>query len=98
MASRALTFRNLKRTFVTPEGVDLQLELGSAGSRAGAFIIDFVLMTVILVVVTIAFVMMAVPGAQKLLVILWLIGVFVLRNGWFSLFEMGNRGATPASG
>ena len=55
MASRALTFRNLKRTFVTPEGVDLQLELGSAGSRAGAFIIDFVLMTVILVVVTIAF-------------------------------------------
>lgn len=95
MASRALTFRNLKRTFVTPEGVDLQLELGSAGSRAGAFIIDFVLMTVILVVVTIAFVMMAVPGAQKLLVVLWLIGAFVLRNGWFSLFEMGNRGATP---
>ena len=95
MASRALPFRNLKRTFVTPEGVDLQLELGSAGSRAGAFMIDFVLMTVILVIVTIAFVMMAVPGAQKLLVILWLIGVFVLRNGWFSLFEMGNRGATP---
>jgi uncharacterized RDD family membrane protein YckC len=95
MASRALTLRNLKRTFVTPEGVDLQLELGSAGSRAGAFLIDFVLMTVILVVVTIAFVMMAVPGAQKLLVILWLIGAFVLRNGWFSLFEMGNRGATP---
>jgi len=95
MASRALTFRDLKRTFVTPEGVDLQLELGSAGSRAGAFIIDFVLMTVILVVVTIAFMMMAVPGAQKLLVILWLIGAFVLRNGWFSLFEMGNRGATP---
>ena len=95
MASRALPFRNLKRTFVTPEGVDLQLELGSAGSRAGAFMIDFVLMTVILVIVTIAFVMMAVPGAQKLLVILWLIGAFVLRNGWFSLFEMGNRGATP---
>jgi uncharacterized RDD family membrane protein YckC len=95
MASRALTFRNLKRTFVTPEGVDLQLELGSAGSRAGAFMIDIVLMTVILVVVTIAFLMMAVPGAQKLLVILWLIGAFVLRNGWFSLFEMGNRGATP---
>ena len=95
MASRALSYRNLKRTFVTPEGVDLRLELGSAGSRAGAFLIDFVLMTVILVIVTLAFVMMAVPGAQKLLVILWLIGAFVLRNGWFSLFEMGSRGATP---
>ena len=95
MASSALPFRSLKRTFVTPEGVDLQLELGSAGSRAGAFIIDFILMTIVLVVVTIAFLWMAVPGAQKLLVILWLIGFFVLRNGWFSLFEMGNRGATP---
>jgi uncharacterized RDD family membrane protein YckC len=27
--------------------------------------------------------------------ILWLIGAFVLRNGWFVLFEMGGRGATP---
>ena len=27
--------------------------------------------------------------------ILWLLGFFVLRNGWFSLFEMGGRGATP---
>jgi uncharacterized RDD family membrane protein YckC len=26
---------------------------------------------------------------------LWLIGFFVLRNGWFALFEMGGRGATP---
>ena len=95
MASRALPFHNLKRTFVTPEGVDLRLELGSAGSRAGAFLIDFILMTIVLVVVTIAFLWMAVPGAQKLLVILWLIGFFVLRNGWFSLFEMGSRGATP---
>src|SRR3546814_5288321 len=27
--------------------------------------------------------------------ILWLLGFFVLRNGWFTLFEMGGRGATP---
>ena len=95
MASSALPFRNLKRTFVTPEGVDLQLELGSAGSRAGAFMHRLHPDDVVLVVVTFAFLWMAVPGAQKLLVILWLIGFFVLRNGWFSLFEMGSRGATP---
>ena len=95
MATSALPPRNLRRTFITPEGVDLQLELGSAGARAGAFLIDFIIMTMILVVVTIAFVLMAVPGAQQLLLILWLIGFFVLRNGWFSLFEMGSRGATP---
>jgi uncharacterized RDD family membrane protein YckC len=95
MASNALPLRSLRRSFITPEGVDLQLELGSAASRAGAFLIDFIMMTVILVAVTLAFIFMAVPGVQQLLLILWLIGFFILRNGWFSLFEMGSRGATP---
>src|SRR4051812_22430141 len=95
MATRALAPRDLKRAFITPEGVDLRLELGSAGSRAGAFLIDFILMTLILVVVTIGFAFMAVPGAEKFLLVLWLLGFFLLRNGWFSLFEMGSRGATP---
>jgi uncharacterized RDD family membrane protein YckC len=30
-----------------------------------------------------------------LLTALWLVGFFLLRNGWFTLFEMGSRGATP---
>lgn len=95
MASSAIKIRSLRRTFITPEGVDLRLELGSAGSRAAAFIIDFVIMTVVLVVVTIALAWMAVPGTDQVMLILWLIGFFVLRNFWFSLFEMGSRGATP---
>ena len=95
MASKALTPKSLRRTFVTPEGVDLRLELGSGGARAGAFLIDLIIMIVILVVVTIAALMMAVPGAQSFLLVLWLLGFFVLRNGWFTLFEMGSRGATP---
>ena len=95
MATEALPLRSLKRAFITPEGVDLQLELGSAGSRAGAFLIDFILMNLILVALTLAFVFLAVPGTGQFLLILWLIGFFVLRNGWFSLFEMGSRGATP---
>jgi uncharacterized RDD family membrane protein YckC len=95
VASSAIKIRNLKRTFITPEGVDLRLELGSAGSRAAAFIIDFLIMTVVLVVVTIALAWMAVPGTDQAMMILWLIGFFILRNFWFSLFEMGSRGATP---
>lgn len=85
----------LRRTFVTPEGVDLRLELGSAGSRAGAFLIDAIMMILILVCVTLFLVYIAVPGIGEFLTILWLIGFFILRNGWFSLFEMGSRGATP---
>ncbi|MEO7634956.1 MAG: RDD family protein [Sphingomicrobium sp.] len=95
MADRRLQPLDLSRTFITPEGVDLRLQLGSAGSRAAAFLIDTVLMALLLAAVTVALLLMAVPGATQFLVILWLIGFFVLRNGWFSLFEMGSRGATP---
>lgn len=103
MASKAIKVRDLKRSFITPEGVDLRLELGSAGSRAGAFMIDLILMTMILVAVTILtfYLFWATINAKsgsapaQFLAILWLIGAFILRNGWFSLFEMGSRGATP---
>jgi uncharacterized RDD family membrane protein YckC len=103
MASSAIKVRSLKRTFITPEGVDLRLELGSAGSRAGAFMIDLLLMVVALVVLTFALLYLlsatvsdgSADGVAQAMAVIWLIGFFVLRNGWFALFEMGSRGATP---
>ena len=87
--------RTLRRSFVTPEGVDLQLELGSAGARAAAFMLDAFLMLVILILVTIAISYLIEDSKSQVLEILWLIGFFVLRNGWFVLFEISGRGATP---
>ncbi|HEU4695789.1 MAG TPA: RDD family protein [Sphingomicrobium sp.] len=98
MATDAVQLRSLKRTFITPEGVDLRLELGSAGNRAAAFIIDFLTMIFILVAVTMGLLYIAGGGGKvtfELIGVLWLLGFFVLRNGWFSIFEMGSRGATP---
>lgn len=86
---------SLRRRFITPEGVDLQLELGSAGTRAAAFMIDAMLIIALLVIVTIVIVMLFVASQASLLAALWFIGCFILRNGWFTLFEMGGRGATP---
>ena len=85
----------MRRSFVTPEGVDLRLELGAAGSRAAAFMIDVILMLAILIVGTIAIGLLVMAGRSQILMILWLLGAFVLRNGWFILFEIGRRGATP---
>lgn len=102
MASESIDPRSLRRTFVTPEGVDLRLELGSAGSRAAAFLIDFLMMIVILVALTLGLIYLFAisvfsggSGVAQFFAVLWLIGFFILRNGWFSLFEMGGRGATP---
>ena len=95
MANERPARRDLRRSFITPEGVDLKLELASAGSRAGAFMIDAILMLVILILISIALGLMAISGGGEAFAVLWLIGFFVLRNGWFILFEMGGRGATP---
>jgi uncharacterized RDD family membrane protein YckC len=98
LATDAAAIRGLRRTFITPEGVDLRLELGSAGSRAAAFMIDITLMVLILGVMTFGLLFLTRgggTGALQFIGILWLIGAFILRNGWFSLFEMGSRGATP---
>jgi uncharacterized RDD family membrane protein YckC len=91
--------RSLRRSFVTPEGVDLQLDLGGAGERAAAFMIDVVIIVVALVLVTLLIAFIAHEAGDgssgDAAAVIWLIGFFVLRNGWFTLFEIGGRGATP---
>ena len=87
---------SLRRNFVTPEGVDLKLELGSAGARAGAFMLDGLFILLVLIALTIVDVTLLDASRQgSVLAVLWLLGFFTLRNGWFVLFEMGGRGATP---
>lgn len=85
----------MRRSFVTPEGVDLQLELGSAGSRAAAFLLDAMMIVTLLILMTVGLAFLSLASKAEWIMILWLLGFFVLRNGWFSLFEMGGRGATP---
>ena len=95
---RASGERSFRRQFVTPEGVDLRLDLAGAGERATAYLIDAVIMLVILVALTISIVLVMGSGgasADSALAIIWLLGFFVLRNGWFVLFELSGRGATP---
>ncbi|RYM11501.1 MULTISPECIES: RDD family protein [Sphingobium] len=87
---------SLRRSFITPEGVDLRLELASAGTRASAFMLDILILFISLIFATIAIGLLGIAGASgEIFLILWLVGAFVLRNGWFILFEMGGRGATP---
>lgn len=87
---------SLRRSFVTPEGVDLGLDLGSGGARASAFLIDMAIQLGVLIALTILMILIGVSGGMsELFLILWLVGSFALRNGWFMLFEMGGRGATP---
>jgi uncharacterized RDD family membrane protein YckC len=87
-----------QRPLVTPEGVDLQLQIADAGERAGAFVIDALIIVGSLIALTIlsglALTSAGLEGAEYVAVI-WLLGFFFLRNFYFVAFELGPRAATP---
>lgn len=87
----------MRRRLVTPEGVDLGLSLAVAGQRMTAFLLDATFMIVALIALSLiafaAFVATGFLGAE-IIAIVWLLGFFVLRNGYFILMEMGPRAAT----
>lgn len=85
-----------RRDFITPEGVALNLTIASAGSRLAALVIDLILIGLTLLLFTIAAGFLL-AGSRSLAVtgIIWLLGFFVLRNGYFLGFELGKRAATP---
>ena len=94
------------REFVTPEGVDLRLRVGTAGERAAAFLLDAAIIVVTLVVfvftIGLAAAALATLGIEELknglgsaVFIVWLLGFFFLRNFYFVAFELGARAATP---
>lgn len=88
---------------VVPEGVGLELELGSVGERAYAFVLDLLLLLAVLLGGGLLLALalggsLALPGLSGapgwLLALGWLL-LFVLRTGWFLLLEVAGRGRTP---
>lgn len=98
MASRYDASKRFERRFVTPEGIDLGLQIATGGQRAGAFMLDAVIMIVSLVIFTFLLgALLAAFGMQsaEYVAIVWLLGFFLLRNFYFIAFELGERAATP---
>ncbi|MEA3030200.1 MAG: hypothetical protein QOG13_1525 [Sphingomonadales bacterium] len=86
-----------RRSLVTPEGVDLSLRLADIGQRVSAFLIDLLIMAGALIALTFACIVAAISlgmSSAEVAGIVWLLGFFVLRNGYFILMEMGPRAAT----
>ncbi len=87
-----------RRQFVTPEGVDLSLEIASAGLRFAALMIDLFMMAAVLIVIALTLGitgMSGFGGRADMLAVVGLLGFFLLRNFWFLTFELGPRAATP---
>jgi uncharacterized RDD family membrane protein YckC len=87
------------REFVTPEGVDLRLRIATYGERAGAFVIDFLIVMAALVGFTVvAFVAGGLTRSRvggEVAFVAWTIGAFAVRNFYFLWFELRPGAATP---
>ena len=95
-----------RREVVTPEGIALPFTVASRSARAGALILDLVLMTVVGIGVTLLLIWIGgglfdgagendeMSGAAEFIAVFWTLFWFLLWNGYFMVMEMGPRGAT----
>ncbi|MFC3783704.1 putative RDD family membrane protein YckC [Sphingopyxis italica] len=83
------------RPFVTPEGVDLELRIASAGLRFGALLVDLILIALALFLFSLFMLWVGLASRSDVTVVVWMLGAFVLRTFWFVGFELGQRAATP---
>lgn len=93
---RAEAASTLRRDLVTPEGVALNLTLADGGSRVAAFVIDLLLMLAIVIGMTVlaALAGFSLQSQYEVIGTIWVLGFFLLRNGYFIFMELGPRGAT----
>ena len=87
----------LVRPLITPEGVDLKVKLAPVSERAIALIIDIAIIVGVLFVLSLGTLAILaeinVEESREVAAIIWLLGFFLLRNFYFTLFECGARGA-----
>lgn len=83
------------RTFITPEGVDLQLRIGSSGARFAALMIDMMIMTFAMILFFWIMVSQLHVIRDDIAGSFLGLGIFVIRNFYFIWFELGPRAATP---
>ena len=86
------------RKLVTPEGAELTLKLGSAGQRAGAFLLDWLLIILLFVIILYGINEITIGLGQtggEIAGALAMLLIFLLRNFYFIVFELGRRAATP---
>ncbi|MCF6293657.1 MAG: RDD family protein [Robiginitomaculum sp.] len=86
---------HLQRKLLTPEGIALHLQLAGAGERAAAFLIDAFIIVLVLVILSFASFFASLSTTPEIMEVVWLLGFFLLRNFYFSFFEISARAATP---
>lgn len=87
-----------QRALVTPEGLELRLELATVGQRFGALVIDMLIIGGVMTALIIGLVLAAAAigeSSREMVLVVLTLGLFFLRNGYFLAYEMSAKAATP---
>jgi uncharacterized RDD family membrane protein YckC len=88
--------RRQKRQIVTPEGVPVTVEVADYGERLVAFMIDFVIWTLLTLAIYIPiFALIGRRGGSLIAISIALFLGFLIRNLYFIYFELAWQGRTP---
>lgn len=84
-----------QRTLITPEGIDLQVQLSDIGARIGAYFIDQCIIYVSLIVGFWLIVLGGIQAGAEIALMIFILFAFFVRNFYYMFFEMGPKAATP---
>jgi uncharacterized RDD family membrane protein YckC len=88
--------RRSKREIVTPEGVPVTVEVADYGERLVAFLIDFVIWTLLTLAIYVPVLsLIGRTGGSLIAISIALFLGFLIRNLYFIYFELAWQGATP---
>jgi len=96
--AQAKRLAEFDRKLVTPEGAELTLKLGTASQRAGAFIIDWIIIVLLFIAILYGISQISSGLGQsgdEIGSALTMLLIFTLRNFYFIFFELGRKAATP---
>ena len=84
-----------QRRLITPEGIDLQVQLADIGARIGAYVIDQIIIYVVLIAAFFIIIFGGIAAAPEIAITIFILINFFLRNFYYMFFEMGPKAATP---
>jgi len=84
-----------QRRLITPEGIDLQVQLSDIGARIGAYFIDQCIIYISLIVGFWLIVLGGIQAGAEIALMIFILFAFFVRNFYYMFFEMGPKAATP---
>ncbi|MDA8708028.1 RDD family protein [Hellea sp.] len=84
-----------QRRLITPEGIDLQVQLADIGARIGAYVIDQIIINVFLVAAFFIILFGGIAAGPEVVITIFILINFFVRNFYYMFFEMGPKAATP---